>query len=350
MRIGSLFSGIGGLELGLEWAGVGRAVWQVERDEWCRNILAKHWPDAERFDDVRTVGAHNLSDVEVICGGFPCQDISYAGRGAGLAGERSGLWFEYARIVRELRPRFVVVENVSALLARGLDAVLGTLASLGYDAEWSCIRASDVGARHRRERVFVVAWRVDDAGGVGGLGGDRHLRGAGSNRGLKTWEPSTVCASREGGANVADGDVDGLQSIGLRRLFNEKRTTRGDDAHRRGERHVGDADRARRQGAERQGSVQEALDVDRAESGRREGAERAEPRVGRTADGLSARLDVAGPDEPQHEWEAPRVVATCEDRARRLRALGNAVVPQVAELVGRRLMEIARSCTRSEAA
>lgn len=158
MRIGSLFSGIGGLELGLEWAGVGHTVWQVEKDDYCRRVLAKHWPDALRFDDVCTVGAHNLPPVDVICGGFPCQDISYAGKGAGLAGARSGLWYEFARIVGEMGPRYVVVENVAALLTRGIDAVLGTLADLGYDAEWSTLRASDVGAPHRRERVFLVAY------------------------------------------------------------------------------------------------------------------------------------------------------------------------------------------------
>ena len=94
--IGSLFSGIGGLELGLELAGVGHTVWQVECDPFCRQVLAKHWPKTERFDDVRNVGKHNLKYVDVICGGFPCQDISYAGKGAGLAGKRSGLWYEYA--------------------------------------------------------------------------------------------------------------------------------------------------------------------------------------------------------------------------------------------------------------
>jgi DNA (cytosine-5)-methyltransferase 1 len=158
MRIGSLFSGIGGLELGLEWAGVGHTVWQVEYDPFCRDVLAKHWPDAQRFTDVREVGAHNLEAVDVICGGFPCQDISYAGAGAGLAGARSGLWYEFARIIGEMGPRYVVVENVAALLTRGLDQVLGTLSDLGYDAEWSLARASGVGAPHRRNRMFLIAY------------------------------------------------------------------------------------------------------------------------------------------------------------------------------------------------
>jgi DNA (cytosine-5)-methyltransferase 1 len=176
-RIGSLFSGIGGLELGLERATGGHVVWQVERDAWCRRVLAKHWPKAERFDDVCTVGAASLAPVDVICGGFPCQDISFAGKGAGLDGERSGLWYEYARIVRELRPRIVVVENVAALLVRGLDAVLGTLASLGYDAAWDCVPAASVGAPHRRDRLFVVAWRNLADAGLHGRDGDAERDG-----------------------------------------------------------------------------------------------------------------------------------------------------------------------------
>src|SRR6187200_1732128 len=102
MTIGSLFAGVGGLELGLEWAGLGPTLWQVEQDKFCRAVLEKHWPQAERFDDVCTVGSANLAPVQLICGGFPCQDVSSAGKGAGLAGERSGLWREFARVVREL--------------------------------------------------------------------------------------------------------------------------------------------------------------------------------------------------------------------------------------------------------
>lgn len=158
MKIGSLFSGIGGLELGLERAGVGATLWQVEKDPFARGVLARHWPTAQRYDDVREVGAHNLAPVDLICGGWPCQDISNAGAKLGLSGERSGLWFEFARIIRELRPRYVVLENVAALLDRGMGDVLGTLAQLGYDAEWSCISACAVGAPHMRRRLFVVAY------------------------------------------------------------------------------------------------------------------------------------------------------------------------------------------------
>ena len=157
LTIGSLFAGIGGLELGLERAGLGPVRWQVEIDERCRRVLARHWPDAERFADVRAVGARTLAPVDVVCGGFPCQDISLAGANRGLEGERSGLWYEYQRIIAEIRPRFVVVENVSGLVRRGLDTVLEGLWSLGYAVEGTRMRASDLGAPHRRERLFLIA-------------------------------------------------------------------------------------------------------------------------------------------------------------------------------------------------
>ena len=161
--IGSLFSGIGGLELGLERAGLGPVAWQVELSDYCRSILARHWPDAERFADVRTVGADQLRLVDVVCGGFPCQDISSAGRRAGIDGEKSGLWSEYARIVETLRPPLVVIENVAALRSRGLGRVLRDLAARGYDAEWDCVPAAAVGAPHLRDRLFVVAYAHGDA-------------------------------------------------------------------------------------------------------------------------------------------------------------------------------------------
>jgi DNA (cytosine-5)-methyltransferase 1 len=184
MTFGSLFAGIGGMDLGLERAGM-TCRWQVEINDYARRVLAKHWPGVPRWDDIRTfppladaereriqsrgeardmgrqtrAGEGNegqwqwdgqaiddrgsaFGPVDLICGGFPCQDISYAGRGAGLAGERSGLWYEFARVVRTLRPRFVLVENVAAILTRGLDAVLGTLAANGYDCEYACIPAA----------------------------------------------------------------------------------------------------------------------------------------------------------------------------------------------------------------
>ena len=166
ITIGSLFSGVGGLDLGLEHglaaAGIHtRTLWQVEQNDYARAVLARHWPHAERYTDVRTITASSVPPVDLLCGGFPCQDISVAGNGAGLAGARSGLFFEMVRVIRELRPRIVVLENVSAITSRGLDTVLGEMAALGYDARWGGLRASEVGAPHRRERWFCVGWLAD---------------------------------------------------------------------------------------------------------------------------------------------------------------------------------------------
>jgi DNA (cytosine-5)-methyltransferase 1 len=156
MKFISLFSGIGGIDLGLERAGM-ECVAQVEANPFCRKVLAKHWPEVPHHEDVRNVGRDNLPTAELIAGGFPCQDISYAGDGAGIDGERSGLWREFHRIICELRPEYVLVENVAALLERGISRVLGDLAASGYDCQWDCIPAAAVGAPHRRDRVFVVA-------------------------------------------------------------------------------------------------------------------------------------------------------------------------------------------------
>lgn len=158
LTIGSLFSGIGGLELGLEWAGLGPVVWQVEMDPFCRRVLERHWPDADRsVTDVREAGRATLAPVDLVCGGFPCQDVSGAGKGAGLTGSRSGLWYEFARVVGELRPAWVVVENVSSGARRWVDDVVCGLVEFGYDALPIPLSAEDVGAWHRRKRVFIVA-------------------------------------------------------------------------------------------------------------------------------------------------------------------------------------------------
>jgi DNA (cytosine-5)-methyltransferase 1 len=156
-----LFSGIGGFSLGLERAGM-RTVAFCESEPFCRAVLAKHWPTVPCYDDVRTLTANRLAadgiSADVICGGFPCQDISYAGKGAGLAGKRSGLWYEFHRLIAEIRPQYAFIENVSALRSRGLGEVLRSLTEIGYDAEWHCIPASAVGAPHRRDRIWIVAY------------------------------------------------------------------------------------------------------------------------------------------------------------------------------------------------
>ena len=147
LTVGSLFSGIGGFDLGFERAGM-RTLWFCEQDVFCQRVLAKHWPGVPCYPDVKQLTGGAVASVDVLCGGFPCQDISLAGQGAGLAGARSDLWSEFARLISELRPRYVVVENVPALRRRGLHQVLQDLHACGYDAEWDCIPASALGAPH----------------------------------------------------------------------------------------------------------------------------------------------------------------------------------------------------------
>lgn len=184
-RIGSLFSGSGMLDRAVEQATGGRVVWHCENDRAAKLVLAERWPGVPNLGDVRRVNwsriRWSLGPVDILCGGFPCTDISPAGRQAGLApGTQSGLWVEFVRAIDALRPQAVVIENVRNLLhvranirstlgrmgpdqrdmagdPRGIGAVLGDLADLGFDAEWEVVPASDAGAPHRRQRIFVVA-------------------------------------------------------------------------------------------------------------------------------------------------------------------------------------------------
>lgn len=183
MKIGSLFSGYGGLDIAVSNVTGGQVVWHVEFDKAPSKVLETHYPDVPNYKDIRDVDFTQVEPVEILTGGFPCQDLSVAGKRAGLKeGTRSGLWSEFARAIETLQPKIVVIENVRGILnakansdlercswcmgatdsepvLRALGAVLGDLASLGYDARWTSVRASDAGAPHRRERIFIVASR-----------------------------------------------------------------------------------------------------------------------------------------------------------------------------------------------
>ncbi len=156
MVIGSLFSGIGGLELGLEWAGLGPTVWQVEKDPYCQRVLRRHWPEATLYDDITQIDPTRLAPVDLICGGFPCQDLSSAGSRKGLSGSRSGLWGEFLRIVKGVRPSWVVVENVSSGSKDWVDVVRRELDDWQYATLPVPLQANWFGAPHRRARVFVI--------------------------------------------------------------------------------------------------------------------------------------------------------------------------------------------------
>ena len=171
LKVLDLFSGIGGFSLGLERANLPGAKYDgfetvafCEIEEFPRKVLAKHWPSVPCYEDVCVLTGEQCFDANVITAGFPCQDISLSGRGEGITGARSGLWSEVSRLVRELRPTFVLLENSPALLVRGFDAVLSDLAALGYDAQWHCIPAAYAGAAHLRDRIWVVAYPMQDGG------------------------------------------------------------------------------------------------------------------------------------------------------------------------------------------
>jgi DNA (cytosine-5)-methyltransferase 1 len=159
MTFGSLFAGIGGLDLGLERAGM-TCKWQVEIDDYCQRVLAKHWPDVKRYEDVRDVGAHNLEPVDLICGGFPCKQTSIAAAiwnvRRGLTGKDSRFWYEQYRILSETLPEWAIVENPPGIRT-WLAQITGSLEGLGYAVSELSITAADVGAVHLRRRLFVLA-------------------------------------------------------------------------------------------------------------------------------------------------------------------------------------------------
>lgn len=288
-----LFSGIGGFSLGLERTGGFRTMAFCEREPYPVRVLNRHWPGVRCYGDVRDVGFSRLLDddmplPDVVCGGFPCQDISFAGRGAGLSGDRSGLWFEMLRIIAETRPRYVIAENVAALRGRGLDVVLWGLASIGYDAEWHCIPASAIGAPHRRDRVWIVAYTKG-----GGWGVNRHV-GETARRGAPAGQPAKC------GSYVADSCIAGLPGA---------------------------------EQPERRESIVTAADVRRAIAER--GWWRAESGMGRTANGIPAGSHRYPVEVEPWEGDTPRTVGKgYPDRPARLRALGNSIVPHIAELIG----------------
>lgn len=331
LTIGSLFAGIGGLELGLEATGGFRTTWQVEIDEYARRVLAKHWPDIARYRDVRDVhGAcgqgcdYCLCGVDVLIGGFPCQDVSLAGAQLGLDGKRSTLWSEFARIIRELRPRWVVAENVPGLLSandgRFFGRVLRDLAEAGYDAEWGVLSAAAMGAPHRRDRVFVIA----------------HSRGPIERRGQQSqWQQDqrdsdTARDGTEGTAlaHAASSRLEGAESAGKTRAERlPAECGEMADSTGRGFAMLGRASGQRRYPV--WGDLQAG--AGRAPSGS------TQRELGGATHGLPEGLD--GPWGDGWERDTPRVAVDVPERVARLRCLGNAVVPQCAMVIGKMILD-----------
>lgn len=297
---GSLFSGIGGIDLGLQRAGF-EVKWQCEIDDYAQKVLAKHWPNTPRFRDIRECGVHNLTSVDLIAGGFPCQPHSLAGKRKAGADERN-LWPEFYRIICELRPQWVLAENVPGLLSsehgQFFGRVLRDLATCGYDAEWQVLSAAAFGAPHIRERVFLVAYAN------------------GSRR--NWWEHQPISRQYEctsyPGQNGNKKQMADTRSTGCQELDIATLTDRQGYATRRSPAPGTMEDAASRR--ERQ------YIFPRRAQGPQPLIEQSswwatESSVGRVADGVPRRVD-------------------------RLRGLGNAVVPQVAEYIGRCIMEVQR--------
>ena len=293
-----LFSGIGGFALGAYWAG-----WKFENhyfsevDKYCVRLYQKRFPDSVSLGDIKNVDADALPGGNwIITGGFPCQDISVAGKGAGLEGERSSLWFEMWRVIRGLRPEFAIIENVGAITFRGLSAVLSTLAEIGYDAEWQDIRASDMGAPHRRERIWIVAY-------------------PGLQRQAKYEEQTT--GLEQCGEDVADS-----KRIGRRRWNNEN------DSGQSGALQI-------------EGSCttdQSTVLADSEKQPKRESTNQ----INTESDGRETWQEFSSRGWWAVEPGVGRVASRIPRRVDRLKGLGNSIVPQIAELLFRQIRNIER--------
>lgn len=277
LTVGSLFTGIGGIDLGLERTGYFRTIWMAEIDNYASKVLAKHWPDVPNLGNVKEINYERLERPDVLIGGYPCQPFSIAGQRGGASDPRH-LWPECLRALRVLRPRYAVFENVRGHLSLGFSEVLGDLAAIGLDAEWQVIPASAVGAPHRRDRLFIVAY-------------------ANGNTEAKRGQCAPLSRQSASGADerAGSGSDFGQECVG----------SPGEIAK--------DVAHANYLGGETR-STKGPIQFWASNNTYRRGAWSPEPDVGRVANGISSRVD-------------------------RLRALGNAVVPQVAEVIGYMIAE-----------
>jgi len=273
LTVGSLFTGIGGIDLGLERTGHFRTIWMAEIDNYASKVLAKHWPDVPNLGNVKEINYERLERPDVLIGGYPCQPFSIAGQRGGASDPRH-LWPECLRALRVLRPRYAVFENVRGHLSLGFSEVLSDLAAIGFNAEWQVIPASAIGAPHRRDRLFILAYSDSEP---------RHGRGH-SNRKRTIRESATVQEPVNRGSSIVAHAESGTRSVteshNLREIF--RQTSK--------------------------------LGKQTSDSRPDNNWWQVEPDVGRVAHGVPARVD-------------------------RLRALGNAVVPQVAEVIGYMIAE-----------
>lgn len=327
LKILDLFSGIGGFSLGLEATGGFETAAFCEIEEYPRKVLNKHWPDVPIYEDVRNVTAERLrSDgigrIDVVTGGFPCQDLSVAGKQAGINGERSGLWGELCRIIGDIRPSYAIVENVTALISgdngRWFGKVLGDLAEIGYDCEWHCISASELGAHHHRDRVWIICYPQH----VGQSAAEIREGDQTGNGGNEKRAGPTSKFTGPGDAEVL-GDSACMFSNGGESDSNPSKPYSRQLGNAGSENNMANTIRQRQQG---QGKYVKPLLAEaikkwkaiNAESGCISGIWSTESELGRVANGVS-------------------------DRTHRLKGLGNSVVPQIPELIGMAILD-AESC------
>lgn len=293
MRVASFFSGIGGLDLGLEWAGF-RAVFQCEINSFCQQVLTKHWPQVPKHDDIKTLSIDAIPAADLWCGGFPCQPFSVAGKRQGQDDSRH-LWPVWFNFICSARPKLLLLENVPGLLSandgRVFGGLLRDLAQAGYGVQWRCLSASECGATHKRERLFILAYSPSS-----GLQERQDWDSI-----SKANSPKMELQSERSGS-VAHPCNEGLEGFG-----NGTRS------------------------ATTQQPMPSCICPDAGTSKRL-----IESRLGEPANGIPRRL-VRWPssrNQEQKEWEAPRITASQFNRVAKLKALGNAVVPEVAYQIG----------------
>lgn len=314
MKVLDLFSGIGGFSLGLERAGM-ETIAFCEQDEYCQKVLKKHWPHIPIFDDVRELKATDLewsmetfNEINIICGGFPCQDISIAGKKKGLKGERSGLWKEYKRLIEEVKPKYAIIENVANLRSNGLSAVIKDLWEIGYQCEWHIISASSVGAIHKRERIWIIAYPDSEQ--------------LWEQQGRRVWKERKnslqlrVDGEKRTSNSCSDNAIPDSSSIGFDECSWKKRFIQADKEW--------DSEKVHAKGTQRKfelrknGTILSERDIKDIRSAYSEQWGLVS-RVHRVTNGLSKKME--------------------RDRKNRIKALGNAVVPQIPELIGKAIID-----------
>jgi len=341
LKVMDCFSGIGGFTIGLEAAGM-QTIAFCEIEDFPRKVLAKHWPDVPIARDIRKLSYNRktkeliydgeviyVGSIDVVCGGFPCQDLSVAGKQEGIAAERSGLWSELCRIISEIRPKYAIVENVTALISgdsgRWFGRVLGDLAEIGYDCEWHCISASELGAHHHRDRIWIICHPQHSGQLATEIGESDQARNGSHQEGTK---PAGESQGSSDTKNMANTNCE-CEPISI-----------NESEHKRSEEIAPERTESSGSGSSRC-DVANTIGDGLQGLGEERGIEGSIRLCGRKGWNEIKAISKAGSGWDV-EPELGRVANGIPDRAHRLKGLGNAVVPQIPELIGRSIMEIER--------